>query len=138
MAFNELEDLELQHILRDCRVKMAELPQRLKDEFLDAVSEGRAAYAIQPVSLIRASLLHQVIESLGDKQIPPTKFPPLQLTLAECIKDQRRACGPRRVREGREVKEVPNNELVGINSDQLQAILEAAGIDVKEPRLIHA
>ena len=133
--FSELENLELQHALRDCQVKLQDLDQRLQDEFLDAVEEGRQPYTICPNTAIRADLAYRLCQA-----IPAERHATIcgAYSLKFIIAAQRKACGPRRVRSRGEVTYIPNTETVALNSDQLAALLTAAGVTVTEPRLVDA
>ena len=113
--FDELETLELQHVLRDCTVKMAELPERLKAQFMAAVQEGRKPYLIQPLSAIRAELVVKAIEAIGEVPHQTVGV----MSLKEICRSQKRSCGDLA------------GHTVALMSDQLAAILKAAGI--KEP-----
>jgi hypothetical protein len=108
---NMRDEFEYQRALRDCEEKLAALPARLQAEFDEALEERREPFTIQPVTAIRADLVCQAIKAI--KNVPKE--------LTEIVKVQSRSCG----RLGKEV--------VGLNSDQLAAILLAAGVKPKEP-----
>lgn len=125
-TFDELATLELGHILADCKAKMAALPERLKSQFLEAVQDGRRPYAIEPKTAICAALVVKVIEAIDPASLESDKrkFPPAAYTLKQIARDQRRACS----QLGREE--------VALNSDQLAALIEAAGIAAPKEDLI--
>lgn len=105
------DDFEYQRALRDCAEKLAALPGRLKAEFDAALEERREPFNIEPITLIRADLVCRAIEAIKD----PTG------DLKEICKVQARSCKSQ------------GKAKVGLLSEQLAAILAAAGIALKEP-----
>lgn len=110
---DELTKLECEHLLRDCKAKLAPLDERRKEEFLLACSEGRKPFVIQPMTAVRAELVLQLIEQIGN---PDPHARAGVVTLKSVIRDQAKAC-----------KDLAG-ETVALYSDHLAAIIEAAGI----------
>lgn len=112
MALSDLEKLELQRAYKDASKKVAELPQRLKDEFQQAEAEEREPVQLQPLTSIRAVLLVKAMEGIeGD--VPKD--------VAEILGGQRRAC--KRLAADKKCEVI-------LHSDQLLLLLDAAGLGV--------
>ena len=109
----ELTRLECEHLLRDCKAKLAPLDERRKEEFLLACKEGRKPFVIQPMTAVRTDLVLYLIELIGN---PDPNARAGVMTLKAVMRDQAKAC-----------QQLPG-ETVAIYSDHLAAIIEAAGI----------
>ena len=115
------DDFDYQVALRDCHEKLAALPARLQAEFDSALEERRKPFPILPITAIRADLVCAAIAKIGT--VPETKVG--SITLKAICRDQASAC-----------KRHGSTE-VGLYSEQLAAILDAAGIKLKEPIVAH-
>ena len=103
----DLEKLELGRVYKDAKVKTDSLPARLKDEYQQAEVENRQPYAVEPLTSIKASLL---MKAIGEITTEPPK------DCAEWIGVQRKACSKL------------GDAMVALRSEQLKAILDAAGV----------
>lgn len=126
MAHDELrQKFDYDVAIRDCEEKLSNWESRLKAEFDEAMEDRREPFTIQPLTQIRAHLVYLAIQKIQS---------PIPEGLKEIVRVQSRSCGPRRgpasPTGAREI--LPNNELVALNSDQLYAILQAAGLARKE------
>jgi hypothetical protein len=107
------DEFDYEVALRDCEQKLEALDKRLQAEFMEALEDGRAVFPIIPNTAIRADLVCKAIERIGP-EVPNALLG--QMSLKDVCRDQKRAC-----------KKL-GTEVVALQSDQLAAILNAAGI----------
>ena len=112
MKLTQRDEFDLQRAYRDAAAKVEALPGRLKDEFQQAEAEQRDPIPVQPHTEIPGRLVVYAIDQIKGEQ---TK------ELSEIMGVQRRSCA------------LHSNSKVILLSDQLKAILDAAGLAPKEP-----
>ena len=111
MELTPRDVFDLAKAYKDAAEKVAALPDRLKDEFQQAEAEQREPVPVQPLTEIPGRLVVYAIDKIEGEQ---------SKELSEIMGVQRRSCA------------LHSNSKVILHSDQLKAILDAAGLAPKE------